>query len=64
MNAEKFLAAVESGEMLADSHDRMLRVAYIYLDEGFWSDEGVFTVVEKLHDRGWSFGKGHLRFNR
>jgi hypothetical protein len=34
------------------------------LDEGLWSDNGVFKVVEKLHAHGWSFGEGELRFNR
>ncbi|KAG7287179.1 hypothetical protein NEMBOFW57_006684 [Staphylotrichum longicolle] len=42
----------------------LLRIAFIYLDEGLWEGNGVFDVVEKLHAHGWSFGEGELRFNR
>lgn len=64
MGAEEFRAHVESGEVLVDSHDQVLRIAYIYLDEGLWAGNGVFDVVDKLHTRGWSFGRGDLKFNR
>lgn len=64
MSAEEFRADVESGEVLVDCHDRVLRIAYIYLDEGLWDGNGVFDVLDKLHARGWSFGQGDLKFNR
>lgn len=59
--AKKFLANVEGGIVPVTCHDDVLRVAYIYIDEGLWD---VFDVVEKLHVHGWSFGEGKLRFNR
>lgn len=64
MSAEEFRANVESGEVPVDCHDRVLRIAFIYLDEGLWNGNGVFDVVDKLHTRGWSFGQGDLNFNR
>ncbi|KAL5353982.1 hypothetical protein ACLOAV_000067 [Pseudogymnoascus australis] len=64
MSAERFCASVESGEVPVDCHDRVLQIAYIYSDDGLWNDHGVFNVVEKLHERGWSFGQGDLKFNR
>jgi hypothetical protein len=65
MSAKEFCANVESGELLVDCHDRVLRIAYIYTDEGLWnSNNGVFDILDKLHTRGWSFGQGDLKFNR
>ncbi|KAL4749637.1 hypothetical protein BDW72DRAFT_213974 [Aspergillus terricola var. indicus] len=64
MSAEEFLADVRNGVVPVDSHDKVLRIAFIYMDEGLWQDNGVFDVVEKLHAQGWSFGEGELRFNR
>ncbi|KAK2022810.1 hypothetical protein LX32DRAFT_602148 [Colletotrichum zoysiae] len=64
MNAEQFRAGVENGDVPVDRHDRVLRIAFIYLDEGLWNGNGVFDVVDQLHSRGWSFGEGVLRFNR
>ncbi|GKT44619.1 uncharacterized protein ColSpa_04800 [Colletotrichum spaethianum] len=64
MNAKEFRANVESGELPVDHHDRVLRIAFIYLDEGLWDGNGVFDVVDQLHARGWSFGEEGLRFNR
>ncbi|ERF73979.1 hypothetical protein EPUS_03793 [Endocarpon pusillum Z07020] len=69
MNAKEFRAKAESGEVLIDSHDKMLRIAYLYSNHpdrgyGLWEDDGAFGVVEELHTRGWSFGQGDLRFNR
>ncbi|ROT39915.1 hypothetical protein SODALDRAFT_293526 [Sodiomyces alkalinus F11] len=74
MSAKEFLAKAKSGEIPVDSHDRVLRIAFIYMDEGLWGtwdverrmvrDNGVFSVVEQLHERGWSFGQGDLKFNR
>ncbi|KAK4660711.1 hypothetical protein QC762_121465 [Podospora pseudocomata] len=64
MSAEEFLAEAESGAVAVDCHDQVLQIAFMYLDEGLWDGNGVFDVVEKLHARGWSFGKGELRFNR
>jgi hypothetical protein len=64
MSAEEFLADAEGGAVAVDCHDHVLRIAFIYLDEGLWDGNGVFDVVEKLHARGWSFGEGELRFNR
>lgn len=65
MSAEEFLADVEGGAVPVDCHDRVLRIAFIYMDEGLWDGNGVFDVVEKLHARrGWSFGERELRFNR
>ncbi|RMZ84416.1 hypothetical protein DV738_g463, partial [Chaetothyriales sp. CBS 135597] len=63
MSSREFLADVESGAVPVDSHEQLLRVAFIHLDESFWMD-GVFTVVEELHKHGWTFGEGDLRFNR
>lgn len=64
MSAQEFLANVESGSVPVTCHKDILRIAFIYLDEGLWTDNGVFDVVEKLHAHGWSFGEGELRFNR
>ncbi|KAK8022001.1 hypothetical protein PG993_012768 [Apiospora rasikravindrae] len=64
MNSEEFRAKVESGEVPLDSHDRVLRIAFIYSDEGLWDGNGVFDVVDQLHARGWSFGQGEWKFNR
>lgn len=64
MSAEEFLADAESGAVAVDCHDQVLQIAFMYLDEGLWDGNGVFDVVEKLHARGWSFGKGEMRFNR
>jgi hypothetical protein len=63
-SAEEFRAKVESGEVPVDCHDRALRIAYIYLDEGLWDGNGVFDVVDKLYTHGWSFGQGDMKFNR
>ena len=62
--AKEFLANMEGGIVPVTCHDDVLRVAYIYIDEGLWDDQGVFDVVEKLHTHSWSFGEGKLRFNR
>ncbi|KAF4885839.1 hypothetical protein CGCF415_v015298 [Colletotrichum fructicola] len=64
MSADEFRDSVESGETPVDSHDRLLRIAFIYLDESVWDGRGVFDIVDRLHTRGWSFGKGDLKFNR
>ena len=64
MNAREFRSKAESREVLIDSHDQVLRIAYIYLDEASGPGDVLFEVVEKLHTRGWSFGQGHLAFNR
>ncbi|KAL5003052.1 hypothetical protein BDV10DRAFT_65440 [Aspergillus recurvatus] len=64
MSAEKFLADVENGVVPVDSHEKVLWIAFIYMDEGLWLGDGVFDVVEKLHEHGWSFGEGELRLNR
>ncbi|KAJ5865057.1 uncharacterized protein N7529_006973, partial [Penicillium soppii] len=64
MSAKEFLAGVEGGVVPVDCHEKVLRIAFIYMDEGLWLDSGVFDVVEKLHARGWSFGESELRFNR
>ncbi|KAL4911689.1 hypothetical protein BDW62DRAFT_196438 [Aspergillus aurantiobrunneus] len=57
MSAEIFLAD-GGGVVPVDCHEHVLRVAFIYMDEGLWNGNGVFGVVEKLHARGWSFGRG------
>ncbi|KAJ5203226.1 Dynamin [Penicillium cf. viridicatum] len=64
MSAKEFLANFESGIVPVTCHEDVLRIAFIYLDEGLWTDNGVFDVVEKLHAHGWSFGNGELRGNR
>ncbi|KAK4197625.1 hypothetical protein QBC40DRAFT_333114 [Triangularia verruculosa] len=64
MSAEDFLTDAESGAVAMDSHEDLLRIAFIYLDEGLWDGNGIFDVVEKLHSHGWSFGEGELKFNR
>ncbi|KAL0939183.1 rta1 domain protein [Colletotrichum truncatum] len=45
MSAEKFRAAVESGEVPVDCHDQVLRMAFIYLDKGLWDGNGVFSIA-------------------
>ncbi|KAL4741919.1 hypothetical protein BDV11DRAFT_212518 [Aspergillus similis] len=57
MSAQKFLADVENGVTLVDSHEKALWIAYIYLDEALWIGTGVFDVIEKLHAYGWSFAR-------
>jgi hypothetical protein len=52
MSAEEFRANAESGEVPLNCHDQVLRIAYIYLDQGLWSGNGVFDVVDKLHTPG------------
>ncbi|PLB52364.1 hypothetical protein P170DRAFT_352846 [Aspergillus steynii IBT 23096] len=64
MCAQKFLTDVENGVVPVNSHDQLLRIAWIYMDEPLWNGQGVFDVIEKLHTHGWSFGEGELRFNR
>lgn len=64
MTADDFRDSVESGEVPVDSHDRLLRVGFIYLDEVLWDGRGVFDAIEQLHTHGWSFGHGDLKFNR
>ncbi|KAJ0423309.1 hypothetical protein BJY00DRAFT_321954 [Aspergillus carlsbadensis] len=64
MSAKAFIADVEGGVLPVDSHEKVMRIAYIYMDEGLWMGNGIFDVVEKLHAHGWSFGEGELRFNR
>ncbi|KAJ5922056.1 hypothetical protein N7516_009759 [Penicillium verrucosum] len=64
MSAKEFLADVEGGVVSVDCHEKVLRIAFIYMDEGLCLGSGIFDVVEKLHARGWSFGEGELRFNR
>lgn len=64
MSAEEFLANAEGGVVPVDCHEKVLRIAFIYMDEGLCLGSGIFDVVEKLHARGWSFGEGELRFNR
>lgn len=64
MSAEAFRRNVESGEAPIGCHDRMLRIAFIYLDEVLWEGRGVFDTADKLHTRGWSFGKGDLKLNQ
>jgi hypothetical protein len=64
MSAQKFLADVENGVVAVDSHEKVLWIAFIYMDEGLWLGNGAFDVIEKLHAHGWSFGEGELRLNR
>lgn len=64
MSADDFRDNVESGEVPVDSHDRLLRIGFIYLDGVLWDGRGVFDVIDQLHTRGWSFGHGNLKFNR
>lgn len=64
MGARKFLSDVENGVIPVNSHNQVLRIAWIYLDEPLWNGQGVFDVIEKLRTHGWSFGEGDLRFNR
>ncbi|KAJ9486166.1 hypothetical protein VN97_g7179, partial [Penicillium thymicola] len=64
MSAKEFLAEVEGGGVPVDCHEKVLRIAFIYMDEGLCLGSGIFDVVEKLHTHGWSFGEGELRFNR
>ncbi|KAB8272989.1 hypothetical protein BDV30DRAFT_249175 [Aspergillus minisclerotigenes] len=49
MSAEEFLADIEGGAVPVNCHNRVLRIAFIYMDEGLWNGNGVFDVVEKLH---------------
>ncbi|KAL4944053.1 hypothetical protein BDV06DRAFT_210536 [Aspergillus oleicola] len=64
MSAQKFLTDIENGVVPVNSHDKVLRIAFIYMDEVLWCGTGVFDVIEKLHAHGWSFGVGELRLNR
>lgn len=64
MSAKEFLANAEGGVVPVDCHEKVLQIAFIYMDEGLWLGNGVFDVVEKLHAHGWSFGEDELRFNR
>ncbi|KAJ5414362.1 hypothetical protein N7509_000989 [Penicillium cosmopolitanum] len=64
MNSEEFLTNAEGGIVPVTCHEDILRIAFIYLDEGLWNGNGVFDVIEKLHAHGWSFGECELRFNR
>lgn len=64
MSAKEFLADVEGGVVPVDSHEKVLRITFIYMDQVLWLDNGVFDVIEKLHARGWSFGENELKFNR
>ncbi len=64
MNAEEFRAKAESGEVPINCHDQVLRIAYIYVAQGFLGWNGVFGAAHELHTRGWSFGQGDLAFNR
>lgn len=59
----EFRDGAESGIISIDSHEKLLRIAYIYwhIAEGAG---GVFDAVDKLHERGWSFGQDELKFNR
>lgn len=74
MSAEEFRANAES-ESESESekvfinnnchaHAHVLRIAYIYLRQDLLRGNGVFDIVAKLHERGCSFGRGELRFNR
>lgn len=49
MSAEEFLADIEGGAVPVNCHNRVLRIAFIYMDEALWNGSGVFDVVEKLH---------------
>ncbi|KAK1981820.1 hypothetical protein LZ30DRAFT_70213 [Colletotrichum cereale] len=64
MDAEYFRTEVESGKVPLGSYGRLLRLVFIYLDEGLWDGNGVFDVVDQLHARGWSFAEGELKLNR
>lgn len=57
----KFRKLVESGEIPVDSHQVMLRIAHTYMEADYY---GVFSALEALHSRKWTFGKGDLKFNR
>lgn len=58
-----FQDAAERGLISIDSHKEMLHIAYIYWHHAYhWG--GLFDAVDELHQRGWSFGQGLLRFNR
>ncbi|KAL4861055.1 hypothetical protein BDV12DRAFT_77019 [Aspergillus spectabilis] len=64
MSAQKFLTDVENSVVPVNSHDKVLRIAFIYMDEGLWCGTGVLDVIEKLHAHGWSFGEHELMLNR
>ncbi|KAL2812124.1 hypothetical protein BDW59DRAFT_177033 [Aspergillus cavernicola] len=63
MSAKVFFTDVEDGVVPVDCHEKVIQIAYIYMDAGLWIGNSIFDVVEKLHARGWLFGKGKLRFN-
>lgn len=59
----EFQEGAESGIISIDSHEKLLRIAYIYwhiAEDG----GGVFDAVDKLHERDWSFGQDDLKLNR
>jgi hypothetical protein len=66
LSADEFWLKVESGELPVDSHERLLRIVFIHSDHHEWGSvsNGVFAAAEQLRRRGWSFGRGSLRFNR
>lgn len=57
-DADKFLEEAKNGTIAIDSHEKLLRIAYLR-----HCPHHVFESVEYLHKHGWSFGQGDLRFN-
>jgi hypothetical protein len=45
MSVKEFLADVKNGVVPVDSHE-VLQIAFIYMDEGLWQDNGVFEILE------------------
>lgn len=57
---KQFRNQADSGVIAVDRHNLLLRIAILYLED----DMDVFRTADNLHSHGWTFGKGHLRFNR
>ncbi|KAL4915011.1 hypothetical protein BDW62DRAFT_204100 [Aspergillus aurantiobrunneus] len=63
--AQEFLADVKNGVVPVDSHDKALRIAFIYMDEGLWQDNGVLECRREAAPTRVVIRRGRvLRFNR
>lgn len=61
LSDKQFKEEAESGQLAVKTHDLLLRIALMYLLDHKYV---LSNAVKELHSRGWSFGKGSLKFNR
>lgn len=59
MSGKEYRAKFESGELLVETHYDVLRISFFYLQDY----PCVFPTAKKLHEHGWSFSRGNLKFN-